>query len=92
MNNFVIREMIRSGSITYKVGDKVILFRRKGNGYPKGISDGEIYIVRRVENESIEVAKHSTDRIGFLQSIKVHKSYMIPIYLYRDIKINSIIG
>jgi hypothetical protein len=34
MDNWKIKDMIRSGYITYNVGDVVRIWKRKRNGYP----------------------------------------------------------
>ena len=84
--------MIKRGVDPFQIGDKVTLFRRKGNGYPASIEDGVEYFVEYIENDNLLVRRHSTDGIGFLQPIKVHKTYMVKKCILRDIKINSILG
>lgn len=79
-----ISDMIKKGMISYQVDGEVVLFRRKSNGYPSSIKDDIVYTIRRVEGESIEVAIHSSDGVGWLQPIKVHKTYMIPKYALRE--------
>lgn len=83
--------MIKSGSIRYKKGDKVVIFRRKKSGYPKAILDGVEYTVRNLENESLQVALHSSDGVGWMQPIKVHRSYMIPKNVWRDFRLTLIL-
>jgi hypothetical protein len=83
--------MIEKGLVSYVKGEKVVLFRRKSNGYPKGIKDGVEYTIRGIHGEGIEVALHSSDGVGWLQSIKVHKTYMIPKYALRDINLNLLL-
>jgi len=83
--------MIKRGVITYKVGDEVVLLKRKRTGYPVQVEDGVTYIIKDIENDNLLIAKHSSDGIGWLQPIKVHKTYLINKSKLRDIKINSIL-
>ena len=91
MDNWKLIDMIKRGSITYHKGDDVVVLRRKLSGYPRGIKDGETYIIREVINDDIVVAQNSLDGVGWLQSIKVHKTYMISKRILRNIKLNSIL-
>lgn len=91
MDNWIIKNMIKNGLITYIIGDEVVLLKRKKSGYPRSIKDGEVYIVTSIENDQIIVSQHSSDGIGWLQQIKVHKTYLINKSKLRDIKINSIL-
>lgn len=86
-----ITDMIEKGLVSYIKGEKVVLFRRKSNGYPKGIKDGVEYTIRDISGEGIQVALNSSDGVGWLQSIKVHKTYMIPKYALRDINLNLLL-
>jgi uncharacterized pyridoxamine 5'-phosphate oxidase family protein len=91
MDNWVIKNKIKSGDIPFKTGDKVILFRRKGKkGYPKRIKDNDEYIVTGVVNDFLVIAKHSLDA-GFSDPYRIHKTYMIQKSLMRDIKIDEIL-
>ena len=87
-----ITDMIEKGLVSYVKGDKVVLFRRKSNGYPKGIKDGVEYTIKEIYGEGIEVALNSSDGKGWLQSIKVHRSYMIPKYALRDINLEKLLN
>jgi len=87
-----ISDMIEKGLVSYVKGDKVVLFRRKSNGYPKGIKNGVEYTIKGIYGEGIEVALKSTDGKGWLQSIKVHRSYMIPKYALRDINLEKLLN
>ena len=91
MDVWKIKDMIKSGQIHCKKGDKVVVFRRKKSGYPKAILDGVEYTVRHTDNESISVAVHSSDGVGWMQSIKVHRSYMVHKNLWRDWKLSLIL-
>lgn len=91
ISNWLIKDKIKRGLISFDVGDEVICFTRKGNGYPRSISDGEIYTVKSIENEHLYIRKHSSDGIGWMQPIRIHKTYMIPIHVLRDIKLNSLL-
>lgn len=84
--------MIKKGMITYQVNDKVVLFRKKSNGYPAGIKEDVEYTIKRVEGEAIYVALHSSDGVGWLQPIKVHKTYMMPKYALREANLNRLLS
>lgn len=91
MNSWIIKDKIKRGMVSFVEGDEVVCFTRKGNGHPRAIKDGVTYIVRSVEHDGhLSVAQHSTDGIGFLQPLRVHKIYMIPKRILRDIKLNSL--
>ena len=91
MNTWILKDKIKRGYITFDIGDEVICFHRKSNGYPKGIKDDIEYTIRGIYGEGIEVALNSSNGIGWLQSIKVHRSYMIPKYALRDINLNRLL-
>lgn len=91
MDVWKIKDMIKSGEIRYIEGDKVVIFRRKKSGYPKAILDGVEYTVRHTDNESISVAVNSSDGVGWMQPIKVHRSYMVHKNLWRDWKLSLIL-
>jgi 6-phosphogluconate dehydrogenase (decarboxylating) len=91
-HEWLITDMIEKGLVSYVKGEKVVLFRRKSNGYPKGIKDGIEYTIRGIYGEGIEVALNSSNGIGWLQSIKVHRSYMIPKYALRDINLKKLLN
>lgn len=91
MDNWSIKDKIKRGKTKFIEGDEVVLFRRKKNGYPRSLKDNEAYIIRKIENDCLFVAQRSSDNIGFLQPIKVHKTYMIKKQFLREIKINSIL-
>jgi hypothetical protein len=92
MNTWILKDKIKRGYITFDIGDEVICFHRKSNGYPKAIEDDITYIVKNIDSDGhIYVSKHSSDGIGWLQPIRVHKIYMIPKYVLRDIKLNSLL-
>jgi hypothetical protein len=82
---------IKNGSVDYKVGDKVICFRRKASGHPRRIKDDVEYIIKSITYDDLHVATHKLDGIGWNNEIKVHKSYMISRKALRDIKINEIL-
>jgi hypothetical protein len=93
MNEWVLKDQIKRGFIKYNVGDEVTILTRKKNGHPRGIKDGITYIVKSVDLDGhLMVAQHSSDGVGFLQPIRVHKMYMMNKSLLRDIKLNSILG
>ena len=93
MNEWVLKDMIKRGTVPYNVGDEVVILKRKSNGHPRAIKDGVSYIVRGIDSDGhLIVAQHSTNGIGFLTSIRVHKMYVINKSVLRDIKLNSLFG
>ncbi len=92
LDDWVIKDKIKKGLITYQKGDEVVIYKRKSNGHPRSIKDGITYIIKHIDFDGhIIVAQHSSDGIGFLQSIRVHKMYMMNKSVLRDMKINSIL-
>jgi len=87
-----ISDMIKKGMITYHVNDEVVLFRRKSNGYPSSIKDDVEYTIKQVEGDAIYVALHSSDGVGWLQPIKIHKTYMIPKYALREVNLKKLLN
>ena len=82
-----IKDQIKSGKISFNVGDEVICFRRKPNGHPRGIKDNVVYTIKEVNDDG-----HLHVGIGWMQTIRVHKYYMIRRDLLRDIKLDSILN
>ena len=82
---------IKNGSVDYKVGDKVICFRRKTNGHPRRIKDDVEYTIKEINQDDLIVTNHSLDGIGWNVGIKVHKTFMISRKELREIKINEIL-
>jgi len=91
MDHWKIKDMIKSGEIRCVPGDKVVIFRRKGSGYPRAIQDGVEYTVRNTDNDALYVAVHSADGVGWMKPIKVHRSYMVPKSLWRDWRLTLIL-
>lgn len=91
MDKWFIKDKIRNSQIRYQVGDEVVVIRRKKNGHPRSLKDDVVYIVRNIENDNLIVSQHSSDGVGFLQSVKVHCSYVCNKSLLRDIKIDEIL-
>lgn len=88
-----IKDQIKSGKISFNVGDEVICFRRKPNGHPRAIKDNVVYTIKEVNDDGhLHVAMRSNDGIGWMQTIRVHKYYMIRRDLLRDIKLDSILN
>ena len=81
---------IKNGSVDYKVGDKVICFRRNSRGHPRSIKDDVEYTIKSITYDDLYVATNSLDG-NWSPVIKVHKSYMISRKALRDIKINEIL-
>lgn len=90
MDNWIIINKIKNGTITYSVGDEVIIFRRKGK-YPSQVEDNTVYTIHTVENDFITVHKRSGNGYGWSQPIKVHKTYMLHPGELRDIKLEILL-
>ena len=90
--SIAIKDKIRRGEITFGIGDEVVVYTRKSNGHPRSLKDGVSYIIRSIDMDGhITVAQHSSDGVGFLQSTRVHKMYMIKLSDLREFKLNSIL-
>lgn len=95
MNTWVLKDRIKNGTICFEEGDEVVLFWRKGNGYPRLLKENEVYIVKKLESDHLYVVDKKYDyqftKFGNeMLVIRVHKTYMIPIQILRDIKLNSL--
>ena len=91
MDTWKIKDMIKSGRIGFTKGSRVVIFRRKKSGYPKGILDNVIYTVRHRDGEMLYLAVNSADGIGWMQPVKVHRSYMVPVEIWRDMRLSLIL-
>ena len=92
MNDWVIKDLIRRGLLSYNVGDEVSILKRKPNGHPRAIKDGVTYTIKEVHQDGhLMVCQRSSDGTGFLQPIRVHRMYMMNKSLLREIKLNSIL-
>jgi hypothetical protein len=94
-------DRISSGKIHFFEGDKVIVFRRKANGYPRALEDGKVYEISKKECDFLYLiepgVKNEYDSSGFITSyknkeIKVHRSYVIPISINRSNLIENILS
>ena len=92
MDIWKIKDKIKNGTIYFNVGDEIVVFRRKKSGHPRSIKDGVKFYVRRVEKDHLMVAEHSQDGIGWEAPVKVHKYYVMPKHIWREIRLNSILG
>lgn len=90
MDNWIIINKIKNGLITYSIGDEVVLFRRKSK-YPSLVEDGVIYTIQSIENDFLNIRKHSRDGHGWMKPIKVHKTYMLHPGELRDIKLEILL-
>ena len=104
MKKYFIKDKIKQGEISYNIGDEVVVARRKNNGHPRGLKDDVVYAVIKIENDDLFVIDVDTFRSVsseykshkivqlFNNAKKVNKTYMIPKYILRDIKINDILN
>lgn len=91
MDIWKIKDKIKNGTIDFNVGDEIVVFRRKKSGHPRSIKDGVRFYVSKVEKEFLMVAEHTPDGIGWMPSVKVHKYYVIPKYIWREIRLSTIL-
>jgi hypothetical protein len=91
MYTWKLKDTIMSGSISYVIGDRVIVFRRKGNGYPRKLIDGTTYVVIRLWGDSVEVLEEGKDLGGRVNGYKVHKSFLIQKDIFREMKIDELL-
>jgi hypothetical protein len=89
MNYWILKDKIKRGLISYNIGDEVVCFHRKTNGYPRGIKDNSIYTIKNIDSDGhLHVAMRASDGVGFMRPIRVHKTYMINKSELRNIKLN----
>jgi hypothetical protein len=87
----MIKDRIKRGFISFEEGDEVVCFNRKGNGHPRSIKDDVAYTIKSVDGDGhLMVAERSSNGIGFLQPVRVHKIYMIKKSDLREIKLNKL--
>jgi hypothetical protein len=91
MNNIIIKDKIYSGEVSYSVGDEVIVFTRKSNGYPKKLKDDISYHIYEVLPDGHLIVREKRGQ-GWSQTIKVHRKYMINKGDLRGIKLNQILN
>ena len=92
-NKIWIKDAVNNGVFNFYVGQKVILSRRKQNGYPKGIKDGEIYEVKRINNDNLIIREYKDSHPYLKESeYKIHYSYFVPFQTQRDILIEEILN
>jgi hypothetical protein len=91
MNVWKLVDKIKSGSVTYSPGDELILIRRKSNGYPNAIKDDEQWFLKKEDREFLIIAKRSLNGIGWLQEKRIHRTYLIPKYYLREIKLEELL-
>lgn len=83
-----IKDEIKNNKITFNIGDEVILYNKKSNGYPKGLIIGESYLVENVkEIDKIIISSKN----GYIQSRKVCNKYFINKQILRNIKIDQLL-
>lgn len=96
MKKYFIKDKIKQGEISYNIGDEVVVVRRKNNGHPRRLKDDVVYVVIKIENDDLFVTDADTFRsvssVQLNNAKKVNRTYMIPKYILRDIKINDILN
>jgi hypothetical protein len=69
-------------NVTFNIGDRVLVFRRKNNGHPRFLKDGTVYVIADKNGDDLLI--DANGRYKSINRVKVHKSYMIPIEFVRD--------
>lgn len=90
-----IRDAIQNGMVKYYKDQKVVVFRRKANGYPRAMKDGVVYRVKYSLLDDlvlIEDIDHEAHKFLKIREYKVNKSYVIPIEFLRDELISEILN
>lgn len=82
-----LTDAISFNRIRFETGQKVVLFRRKGSGYPKQIEDSKHYTVKNVIYDDLIVYDDSIKYKEF----KIHSSYFIPVEYSRNETIDEIL-
>jgi hypothetical protein len=88
MDNWIIIDRIKRGQIVFSIGEKVVLFRRKGK-YPK-LEDDIEYTIQGIENDFL-LLSNPYYGMGSITPIKVHKTYVFNKKGLRDIKIDILL-
>lgn len=83
-----IKYLIKDGTVKYNIGDEVIVYRRKRNGYPKFLKDNVVYIIADI----LPDGRLRLSDGNFYLKHKVHKKYVINKSLLRDIKLDYILN
>lgn len=86
-----IRDSMNKGEVGFYTGQKVVLFRKKGNGYPKFLEDGLTYIVKYVSLEDVVIEEEVNSNIQKPRTWKINKTYIIPKEFSRDFLIEEIL-
>lgn len=104
-NIWSIQNNIKFGLIEYHIGDTVMLFWKRGDGYPKYLRIGDIGEVKKVELNHLIVDFKGTYGNWIVSAppchpvpngtntqVKIAKKYMISKQIIRDLKINEILN
>lgn len=93
-------DLFDRNKICFQQGERVVLFRRKANGYPRALEDNVIYRVLRHDVDNLILVKDEAFDLfngnAFINSsrekeIKVHRSYVIPMNINRSSLIDKIL-
>lgn len=85
---WLLKDSVNRGTYKYTVGESVVVARRNKNGYPRKLSDETLYEICSIEDSFLSVIKPGD---GSYNAIRVHKYYLIPKGLIRDLKLNVIL-
>jgi len=81
-----LRDKILYNKIVFKVGDKVVLLRKKANGYPKQLDFDVEYIVKRINGEQILIKDLSGKEFFINKTFFTKKGDLRDTYLEKILK------
>jgi len=86
-----IRDAMNKGEVGFYEGQKVVLYRKKLNGYPKFLEDGKTYRVKYIYLEDLVIEEEVNNKIQQPKTWKINKTYLIPKEFSRDFLIQEIL-
>lgn len=81
-----LRDRILYNKTVFKVGDKVVLLRKKANGYPKQLDFDVEYIVKRINGEQILIKDLSGKEFFINKTFFTKKGDLRDTYLEKILK------
>lgn len=90
-NRTWIRDAINKGEVSFYIGQKVVLYRRKASGYPKFLDENKNYVVKYVCTENVTIEEEVNNKYVQPRRWKINKTFLIPKDKCRDILISEIL-
>lgn len=87
-----IRKMINNDQISYKIGDIVQLYRKRGKKqYPRFLDfDTNYYIIRIKKYTDSDIYYQVSEDKNNKQVFEIHRSYLVGKDLLRDLKLKNL--